>query len=185
MNEYLKEELHDFEETETETRKEFVIDDLSGLTWAFRKLSAINQEIKEINQVAEAERERINQWEKKKVGVLQQSVEFFEYKIKEYHYKEMLKDPKKKSISTPYGKAKSVTKKAQPKIKDEYKLLDYLKLNSPEFWYTEEKINWGELKKSLHVVERGEELIVIDESGQLVEGVEVEEANTNFKLEVD
>ena len=134
MNEYLRDELNEFEESEMETRKEFFIDDLSGLTWAFRKLSAINEELKEIALVAEAERERINQWEKKKVGPLKQSIEFFEYKIKEYHYNEMLKDPKKKSISTPYGKAKSVTKKAQPKIKDEYKLLDYLKLNSPEFW---------------------------------------------------
>ena len=181
MNEYYKDELNELEGFIEEQKEAFHIKDLEGLTWAFKKLTAINKEMKEINQVAEAERFKIDSWENKKLQPLKQSIEYFEYKIKEYHEKELMNDPKKKSISTPYGKVKSVTTKAQPVIKDESQLIEFIKVNSLPFLESKESVKWGELKKNLSVF--GDN--VIDENGLIVSGVDIKPMTTTFKTEVN
>ncbi len=104
--------------------------------------------------------------------------------IADYHAKVLAEDPKKKTLSTPYGKSKSTTSKAQPDKVDESQLLQFVEENELPFVETVKKLKWGDLKKTLQVVEKDGEQIVIDENGQEVPGVTVKPQTTTFKVEI-
>ncbi|MGN7478998.1 host-nuclease inhibitor Gam family protein [Solibacillus silvestris] len=186
MNKLQEQELFELEEQHQQERKVFVITDLNGLNWAFRKMSAIQAKLNEVKQLADAERERIADWEKKESAAYQDDLAFFSHKISEYHASVLANDPKAKSIKTPYGVAKSTTSKAQPEKADEQALIEYAKTNELDFVEveTKEKLKWAELKKTLRVVESDGELIVVDADGQVVPGVAVKPETVSFKVEV-
>lgn len=183
MNEYLQRELEELENFDEERKKAFEINNLESLTWAFKKLASINAELKEKEHVANAERLKIDEWLKSASEPLKHSKDFFEYNIKSYHERELANNPDKKSISTPYGKVKSTTTQAQPSVSDKARLLDYAKSTHVELVEVKEDVKWGELKKRIHIDEFAGDLVIVDEYGQLVPGVEVKPKNTTFKIE--
>lgn len=186
MNKLQEQELFELEEQQQEERKVFVITDLNGLNWAFRKMSAIQAKQNEVKQLAQAERLRIDAWEKKECAAFESDLAFFTQKITEYHASVLAQDPKAKSIKTPYGVAKSTTSKAAPEKVDEAALIEYVKTNELTFVEveTKEKLLWGELKKTLKVVESDGVLKVVDADGQVVPGVFVKPETVSFKVEV-
>jgi hypothetical protein len=185
MNEYQKSELNELEYFTAEERQGFQIHNLELLTWAFKKLAAINSSIEEVENIVKYEKEKIDSWSKSQIDPLNQSKTFFEGKIMEYHQQELLKDPKKKSISTPYGKAKSTKTKKQPYIANEAEVLEFLQENEKELIKIEESVKWSELKGKLEIVEMNESLVVINaETGQLVPGLSIKPESVNFKVEV-
>lgn len=184
MNEYQKHELETLEE---EKSGFFPLKDLEGLNWTFRKISALQARIKEIEDVAKLEVERVEKWRKSQTEALESDVNFFSEQVKIYHANELANDPKRKSIKTPFGTAKSTTRKASLEAVDKSVLLEYAKSSAQEYVKTEvkESVDWAALKGKLHIVEKDDGLIVIDEDGQLVDGVAVKPAETTFKLEVE
>lgn len=186
MNKLQEQELFELEEQQQEERKVFVITDLNGLNWAFRKMSAIQAKMNEVKQLAQAERDRINAWEKEECKSFESDLAFFGHKITEYHASVLAQDPKAKSIKTPYGVAKSITSKAAPEKADESALIEYSKTNELAFVEvkTTETLKWAELKKTLSVVESNGAYVVIDENGQVVPGVTVKPETVSFKVEV-
>lgn len=86
-----------------------------------------------------------------------------------YHQKAMRDNPKEKSIKLSYATLKS-TLQGQDYSKDDEKLLDWVKKNSPEHVKVADPVvAWGELKKQVAVVEGK---AVIKETGEVVEGLE-------------
>lgn len=186
MNQLHAYELNELEQEQTE-RQQFVITDLNGLNWAFRKMAAIQAKVNEVKALADAERERINEWEKEECEGYESDLTFFQHKISEYHAQMLAQDPKNnKSIKTPYGVAKSITSKAAPEKVDEQALVEYAKVNDIPVVEVEikEKLKWAELKKTLSVIEHNGELVVIDENGEIVPGVKAKPETTTFKVEV-
>lgn len=135
MNEVMKEEITGFK-----------VSDLDSANWAFRKIAALNEQIKENQDLAAREKLRIETWEKKENESSRQTIEYFEGLLKQY-YKELRESNPKAKVSTPYGK---ITSKESTKWHyEEDKLLEYLKENDSELVKvkTEESINKVDLKK--------------------------------------
>ncbi|MFJ3386290.1 host-nuclease inhibitor Gam family protein [Lysinibacillus sp. NPDC086135] len=187
MNLLQEAELHELYEMPPQEKQLYVITDINGLNWVLRKINAANAKLNEIKSLADAERERINAWEKKVSAGLISDVDYFEQKVIEYHSHVLANDTEQKSIVTPYGRVRSITNEAQPERIDDEVLFDYVVTNQLPYVEvnTSRKLQWGELKKTLKVVQHGNEQIVVDENGQAVPGVTVKPRTTTFKVEVD
>lgn len=182
VNPLLAEEIQEVEEIQQ--YQQFQITDLDSLNWALRKVHAYDAQLKEIKSVANSERQRIDSWEQRESKGIKDSIQFFHNLIAEYHSKVLADDPKKKTLSTPYGKSKSTTSKEQPDKVDESLLLKFVEENELPFVKVEKSVKWGDLKKTLQIVEKDGGQIVIDENGQVVPGVTVKPETTTFKVEI-
>ena len=179
------EELETVDVQNEEVKERFKIENLDQLNWAFRKISALNAQKKEIDELAQAELNRIKEWQEKETKPIQDSIQFFESLIKEYHQKMLALDPKKnKTLSTPFGKSKSRTTKESPEKGDVEKLLQHIKESGMDE-FIKEDVKWGDFKKTLKIVEVNSKKMVIDEYGQIVPGVVIKPATTTFKVEVE
>lgn len=152
--------------TLTEQREGFKIENLEGATWAFRKLRAIENKETEIKDIAQIEIDAINTWKEKELEQYAKDKEYFNYLLEEFYRAEKAKD-KKFKLSTPYGK---VTARKSNKwiYEDEKGLLEYLKGNEPSCIKIKEDINKTELKK---VFKDG----VNTETGEILPFVRIEE----------
>lgn len=131
--------------TLTEEREGFKIENLEGATWAFRKLRAIENKETEIKSIAEEEINRVNDWKEKELEQYAKDKEYFSYLLEEYYRAEKAKD-KKFKLSTPYGK---VTARKSNKwiYEDEERLLEFLKGIYSSCIRVKEEINKTEVKK--------------------------------------
>lgn len=163
--------------------QQFEITDINGLNWAFRKLSALKSKEKEINQLANVERDRIAEWEKGELISVHNSITFFESHVQRYHAEQLAVDPKQKTISTPYGKSKTRKSKEAPDKANEELLLDYV-IQNDLAEYIKNSVKWADLKKSLKIVEISDEKVVIDDTGQIVPGVTVKPESIFYSVEV-
>lgn len=154
-----------------EERQKFQISDLASLTWAMRKLAAIEQKKAEVNQVANQEIEHIEQYRRSELEKLADNEEFFKSMIGEYAGKKRLEDPKFKTEKTPYGTIGF--RKQQPKWHyDDEKLLKHLNENQLfEFIRFKEEVNKEEIKKFFQLNDDGK---VFDTTGQEVEAIKVD-----------
>ena len=184
MNDYRKSQLEELEYFSQQEREVFHIDGIETLTWAFKKLASITSELEDKANVAQYEKDQIDNWLKKVSEPLEHSKNFFEAKIKEYHQQVLLENPEQKSISTPFGKIKSTRSAAQPSQENKDELLQYVTLNDPDLLKIERSVKWADLKKKLSIVETDDGLIIIDDNGQIVPGLKVEEEKVSFKVEV-
>lgn len=130
----------------------FKITDLNSANWAFRKLAAIETKEKEITELANAERQRIKDWEEKEKKQLKDSKDFFNFLLEEYYRTQREVDPKFK-LTTPYGKVSS--RKMQPKFNynDDLVIESLKKQGLNEFIKTKEEVNKADLKKEVTVIE--------------------------------
>lgn len=184
MNLLLQQEFNEFEEQKEEVKQRFEITDINSLNWAFRKLSAYKAKAQEVTDLAKAERARIDMWEEQEKKKLNESIEFFESLINEYHSKILAEDPKAKTLSTPYGKSKARQVKPQPKKVDEKVILQHIVDNGMDD-YIKPTLKWAELKKNIQIAEIGGRLVAVDENGQEIPGVVVEPEQIKFNVEVE
>lgn len=179
-------ELHEIiEEHEdvTEEHKVFEIKDLGTLGWAFQKVAVYQKKKDKVSDYAKSEIEKIKAWEEAELKKHNDSISFFQSHIERYHFNELLNDPKAKTISTPYGKSKSMKKSPSPVRVDEKEMLEHIMRNDMAD-YIQHKPNWGAFKNSLKVVESEDGFVVVDENGEVVPGVIVTPEKTTFTLEV-
>jgi len=167
-----------------EISQRFKIDNLDSLNWAFRKIAAYQAKLKEVQSLVNTERDRIDRWEKAQSSGIQQSIDFFSQLAADYHAKVLEENPKSKTLSTPYGKSKSTTSKAQPDQQNEEQIIKFVEENKLPFVEKVPKLKWAELKKTLKVVEKDGEQIIVNENGQVVPGVAVKPQTTTFKVEI-
>lgn len=180
--------MPELQSAETEEKERFEITDESTLHWTFRKMRELRGKIVEKEELAKADYARIDE-ERKLVDVwldnetrsFSQSIEHFDHLIREYHLALLNEDGTQKTLSTPFGKSKTTTTAEQPDKGDEEKLLKYAKDNKlTDLIKVEETIRWGDLKKTLKVVDGK----VIDENGEIVEGAKVKPQTVTCKVEL-
>lgn len=175
-------ELNEVEEIQSQETK-FEITDLESLNWTFRKMAALKAKEKEIKQLADVERQRIADWEQAELSTISVSLERFQFLVTEYHSKLLEEDPKAKTITTPYGKSKTRRTGETPEKQDEEKILQYVIENEMDD-FIKNSVKWGDLKKSLRVVEISGEKLVVDQNGQMVPGVTVKPESISYSVEV-
>lgn len=183
MNQLQQNELIEVEEMDEVAHQRFEIKDMDSLNWAFRKISALKAKEKEINILADSERQRISDWEKSELTPIHNSISNFETLIAHFHSKQLAEDPKAKTISTPYGKSKTRSTKETPDKENEEQILQHV-IESELFDYVKESLKWSDLKKNLKIVEISGEKVVVDEDGQIVPGVYVKPASITYSVEV-
>lgn len=171
LNTLLQEELKEIEELEG-----FKITNIDEANWAFRKIRALKEEVKETNLLADKEIERINSWREKETKASIDNIEYFEGLLTEYYMKLRNENPKAK-LNTPYGKVTS-RKSKKWNYQNEEEILKYLKENEySDLIRVKEDINKAELKK---VFKDG----VNKETGEVLPGVEIkEEESISVKVE--
>lgn len=186
MNEMDEMELREFdqlEESGEETTETFVVDDLEKANWAFRKLRAYQRRINEKKKLAEEEISRVEAWLKSEIESDKGSVEYFENLLIRYYQNERLADSKFK-LSTPYGKVTS--RKRQPKISyDDDKTVEYLEKFASDQLEMVPKYNKREIRKLFDIVEVEGEKVAVDEMGQKLDFIKIEDQNDSYTVKID
>ncbi|HFU7087182.1 TPA: host-nuclease inhibitor Gam family protein [Bacillus cereus] len=182
MNALQQNELLEVDQLQ-DAEQQFEVTDINQLNWAFRKISALKAQEKQITTLANDERERITEWEKNELKPIHNSISFFETHIRRYHMEQLAEDPKQKTISTPYGKSKTRKSKEAPEQKNKHDLLQYAIENELDDCIKNE-VSWTDLKKKLKIVEISGEKVVVDENGQIVPGVTVKPESISYSVEV-
>lgn len=180
-NELVEQELLEIEGIETDTEKEdrFIVDSIEKANWCFRKLKAIEEKENEIKALAKAELDRIKEWESKELKTYEDSKGFFQFLLEEY-YRTMKDEDDNFKLSTPYGKVTS--RKQQPKfIRNDEKLLEWVKKSKPELVKVSESTDWAGLKKELIV--NGN--MAVTEEGEVIDGIEVVERDYSVTIKVE
>ncbi|HDR4881372.1 TPA: host-nuclease inhibitor Gam family protein [Bacillus cereus] len=182
MNALQQNELLEVDQLQ-DAEQQFEITDMNQLNWAFRKISALKEQEKEVTTLANVERDRIAEWEKGELISVHNSITFFESHVQRYHAEQLAADPKQKTISTPYGKSKTRKSKEAPDKANEELLLDYV-IQNDLAEYIKNSVKWADLKKSLKIVEISGEKVVVDGDGQIVPGVTVKPESISYSVEV-
>lgn len=167
-----------------DTATDFRIHDLAQLSMVMRELSELNSKEAEVNEVYNAEKQRIDSWKTEQTEKFEKEREWREQQVIDYHKRRLEENPKDKTLSTPFGKVKSTSKKATFKKPDSDVLMAVLEANGHTDLIKEKTLytpDWASYKKQLSVV--GDK--VVDENGTIVDDIEIEPAQTTFKLEVE
>lgn len=162
------------------------VHDIASLDKAFKKIAKLKRENKQHIDYASDEIKKITDWLSEVTKPNNSEIEYIESLIANYHKRVLEQYPKKKTLSTPNGKSKSRTTKKSPYIKDEDALLIAVKrLGNESLIDVKESVKWADLKAKVHVVElEGGEVTFTTEDGQVLDGLDLKEEETNFKMEV-
>ncbi len=171
MNALEKYELDTLESNDIFQEKEqWGIGDLGSANWALRKITALEEANKEIQQLADEERKRIDDWESKETQSNHDAITFFKQKLGEYLLLLRQSDPKAK-IKTPYG---SVTTRKKPDSWEygEQAIAELEAAGLDEFITTKvtKSVTKTEFKKAVSVTENGN---VVTPDGEVLESVKV------------
>lgn len=175
FGEYYKEE-NDNDEVE---KKQFEIEDLSGVDWALRKIQKNTEALKEIKDYTDNEKMKYDLLYKRQQEMTENNNQYLQYLIKNYLDKKREEDPKYK-ITTAIGTVS--TRKSTSWKYDDEKLLEFFKKNDmTEFIRIKEEVNKVDFKKAVVVTDS---VVVVPETGEVVDGVEVtqeEKLSIRFK----
>lgn len=163
-----------------------IITDISKANWAFRKLVEIEKKVSEVEALAKAELERINEWKNEELKAFENDKQFFNFNLEQYFREQKELDPKFK-LSTPYGKVTS--RKQQPKWNyEDEKLIDYIENYSPGLIRIKKEIDKVGFKKAVAeekvfaIVEGGR--VVSNTTGEYLEGITVVEREDSVIVKV-
>ena len=175
FGEYYKEE-NDNDEVE---KKQFEIEDLSGVDWALRKIQKNTEALKETKDYVDNEKMKYDLFYKRQQEMTENNNQYLQYLIKNYLDKKREEDPKYK-ITTAIGTVS--TKKSTNWKYDDEKLLEFFKKNDmTEFIRVKEEVNKVDFKKAVVVTDS---VVVVPKTGEVVDGVEVtqeEKLSIKFK----
>jgi hypothetical protein len=161
--------------------KPFHIHDDGTANWAMKKLVALRDQMDERVQIATAEKARIDVWLEEVNKAFKTKAEYFESLLTDYAMRQR-KFHERSTIPLTHGKL--ATRQGQPKwIVDADEFLMWAKTHRPELVRVKEKV-WEEpdlveMKKSLEIIN---ERVVCPDTGELVDGVLIEDARLTVKI---
>jgi len=175
------------ENTEQESRG-FVVDNDRRAVWCLRKIKHLKQKQQKNEKLAEAEIEdiqkeidEVQKWLDEENDNLQNSIDFFESILYSYALELRKEDPELKTHKLPFGQLQFRSKRPKWNY-DNAKLLDFITSNYRELVKVKESVDKRKLKQVTEVV--GDK-VVLKETGEIVEGVEVVERDEEFQVKVD
>lgn len=175
--------LHEFlDEQEQVQEDSFVVDDENKANWALRKIKQYKDKIDNNNALAQAEIDKIEQWNNEVNKQAQESIDYFTSLLTSYALNKKAEDPKFKSLKLPNGRFGF--RKSQPKwVYDNDKVIETLeKANLTDFIRVTKAPSKAEIKKAFDVV--GDKVVNPD-TGEVIEGIEIEPQDDKFNLAVE
>lgn len=173
LEEYLLESYEAPEDLDDTENQRFRIQDDNQADWALRKIARARQDLKEAEETAAIEIEKINRWLDGQRDESLRTERFFTALLQEYYEPRFMTNPDKKTYKLPSGKVQRRTQ--QPQFdRDNEALLAWLKQRGmTDYVEVKETPKWGELKQQVQVV--GEHVVIKDGplKGEIVDGVEV------------
>ena len=156
------------------------VTDDSKADWAVERIREVEEEKDRLIKLAE---DKINQL-KARIDELKAEKDtgtsFFKGKLREYMATVETKSTKTQDTYKLLSGILKIKRKAPTPIKDDEKLLQWLKSNKMNNYITSvEKANWGEFKKELTQTDRG----FVTKDGEVVEGVTLKENDDVFIVE--
>ena len=166
-----------------ELKERWKVENLEAANWCLRKLAALKAKQQEIDKLAKQETERILCWQKKQTEGLDRQSEFFTGLLEEYHRGQLAEDPKRKTITTPYGELHLRKQPPQWEYHEE-QLMTYLKANRPDL--VKEKITYAPDKASIkkYCKVSGNQVFDII-TGEVIPGVAVYDRAEAFSVKVE
>lgn len=173
LEEYLLESYEAPEDLDDTENQRFRIQDDNQADWALRKIARARQDMKEAEEMAAMEIEKINRWLDGQRDESLRTERFFTALLQEYYEPRFMTNPDKKTYKLPSGKVQRRTQ--QPLFdRDNEALLAWLKQRGmTDYIEVKETPKWGELKQQVQVV--GEHVVIKDGplKGEIIDGVEV------------
>jgi hypothetical protein len=157
----------------------FEINDADKADWAVRKIRRYQKNIDEAKITAQTQIERINQWLASVSEENQKQIDFFKGMLAPYAMTQ-LAGQKKRSLKLPSGTIGLRSLPVQFE-KDDDVLLEWVKANLPGYVAVKESVVWGELKKTVTVVDGK----VLTEDGEIIPGVTATEPSDVFYVKGD
>lgn len=182
LEEYLLESYEAPEDLADTENQRFRIQDDNQADWALRKIARARQDMKEAEETAAMEIEKINRWLDGQRDESLRTELFFTVLLQEYYEPRFMTNPDKKTYKLPSGKVQRRTQ--QPLFdRDNEALLAWLKQREmTDYIEVKETPKWGELKQQVQVV--GEHVVIKDGplKGEIVDGVEVVHRPPTFRV---
>ena len=160
-------------------KEQFTVDSPEGASWALRKIRALRKQAAEVQEIATAEINHINDWRRAEMSKLEDNIAYFESLLYGYHLMVMEQDPNRKTIKLPYG---TLQIRAQQPVfhRDDTALHEWVAKNKPHYLIPQEaKLDWSSLKKDL--ITAGDVLVDPD-TGEPVPGIAVEARPPKFSV---
>lgn len=182
LEEYLLESYEAPEDLADTENQRFRIQDDNQADWALRKIARARQDMKEAEETAAMEIEKINRWLDGQRDESLRTELFFTVLLQEYYEPRFMTNPDKKTYKLPSGKVQRRTQ--QPQFdRDNEALLAWLKQREmTDYIEVKESPKWGELKQQVQVV--GEHVVIKDGplKGEIIDGVEVVHRPPTFRV---
>jgi hypothetical protein len=171
------------EEAVEELRVRFRVDVDSQATWAMRKARAAALRVREVDRIAAAEIERIQEWALRERTRPERDLAFFTYLLEDYALRVRQADPRRKSVVTPYGKVQTRSQDDAVKVDDPDAFVKWAKENATELIKTTEApTGIADIRAVVDVTDDG---LVIFGDGELVPGLVVKPGGVTAKAEPD
>lgn len=183
MNElqaYELNELDNISNLSEEQREKFKVTNAKTADWVFRKILYINKKIKEVEEIAQEEINRIENWNKRENQRYEDIKDFFESLIINHIFEQKAIDPSYK-LSTPYGSA-YMKAAAEKWIYDEEMVIKWLDKNNKNLINIKKTIDKRELKKVSAVID-GNAIDV--NTGEVIEGINIEPGENIVVIKVE
>jgi len=182
LEEYLLESYEAPEDLDDTENQRFRIQNDNQADWALRKIARARQDMKEAEETAAMEIEKINRWLDGQRDESLRTERFFTALLQEYYEPRFMTNPDKKTYKLPSGKVQRRTQ--QPQFdRDNEALLAWLKQREmTDYIEVKETPKWGELKQQVQVV--GEHVVIKDGplKGEIIDGVEVVHRPPTFRV---
>ena len=177
-------------EQDTDQEERFKIENDGQTDWALEKIIDLKEKQKENEELAEERKAplekkiaKIEAWQDRQNEKLQDNIEYFEGLLTEYGMKLKEDDEDIKTHSLPFGKLKFRKQRPKWKYHDSMLLLNSLKkADRDDLIKIKESVDKRELKKQVEVA--GNQ-VVNPETGEVIEGVEVQERGEKFSIDVE
>jgi hypothetical protein len=172
--------MSEIKERIEESQERFIITDDAKADWALEKLRELKGLKREKEELAEKRKIMIDSWLEEESSKVDNDIEFFEGLLTEYAMKLKEKNKDLKTHSLPFGKLKFRKQNAKWNY-DEEKLLKFLKVVGIDAIKVKEQIDKQALKNMVKVVGNK---VIHPETGEIIEGVEIEERDEKFTIDV-
>lgn len=175
--------LQDYLEQQEQTEREsFTVTDDQQANWALRKIKQAQQKQEANNALALAEINKIEEWNKSENEKAQTDIDYFQGLLAGYALQKRNEDPKFKSLKLPNGRIRFTKQQPQWKYDDETVLQALKDAELNDFIQVTETPKKADIKKVFNVV--GDSVINPD-TGEIIEGITIEEREDKFGVVID
>lgn len=150
-------------------RARFRIEHDAQAAWAMRKARKAAQRIAEVDRIAQAEIDRIQEWALSERGGPERDLGFFETLLTEYALRLREQDPKRKSVVTPYGKVSTTQVGAKVVVDDEESFIAWAEVNLPDAVKTKKTVLVTPIKDAIATLDG----LPVTEQGEVIPGISI------------